>query len=280
MRIIGALSSILGLVLMSVALIGHFGIYTGITPTMPAPKERFSSELVIETRTFSDLDQFARRSTNISFEAQPADEKMEILFGAVIDRFTHGELRHTIFTNWIMSAGGLFNGNVSFMRVPDGILKYGQGVLCSEVSYILLRLAANAGIPARHVGLNGHVVMEAWYDNGWHMYDPDYEIVARSSQGVASVEELSRNESLLKQYYGHMPDVERAFRVRSDHNYAAYPPGSQFVWKAQLLMVVETITEVIKFVIPGLLIVAGVSLLFYRLRRPKGDLIATRMSLR
>jgi hypothetical protein len=66
-----------------------------------------------------------------------------------------------------------------------------------------------------------------------------------------------------------MPDVERAFRVRSDHNYAAYPPGSQFVWKAQLLMVVETISEVMKFVIPGLLIVAGLALLIYRPRRSR-----------
>ena len=266
MRTIGALSSMLGLVLMSAVLIGHFGIYTGITPAMPSPKERFSSELVTETRTFSDFEQFARRNTKMSFDAQPAPEKMEILFGAVIDRFAHGELRHTIFTNWIMSAGGLFNGNVSFMRVPDGILKYGQGALCSEVSYILLRLAANAAIPARHVGLNGHVVMEAWYDNGWHMYDPDNEIVPRTRQGVASVEELSRNESLLNQYYGHMPEVERAFRGRENHNYAAYPPGSQFVWKAQLLMIVETITEVVKFVIPGILIVAGTILNIYRRR--------------
>jgi hypothetical protein len=267
MRTIGALISILGLVLMSAVLIGHFGIYTGIAPAMPAPKERFRAELVTEARTLSDLDRFARRSAKRSFDGLPARQKMEHLFAAVIDRFTHGELRHTIFTNWIMSAGGLINGNVSFMRVPDGVLKYGQGALCSEVSYILLRLAANAGIPARHVGLNGHVVMEAWYDNGWHMYDPDFEIVARTRQGVASVEELSRNESLLKQYYGHIPNVETAFRLRSDHNYAAYPQGSQFVWKAQFLMIVETIAEVMKFVIPGLLIVAGISLLFYRPRK-------------
>ncbi len=269
MRTTGALSLILGLALMLAVLIGHFGIYTGITPTMPSPKERFHSEMVSETRTLSDLEQFARRSAKKSFDAQPAPEKMEVLFRAVSERFAHGELRHTVFTNWIMSAGGLFNNNVSFIRVPDGILKYGQGALCSEVSYILLRLAENVGIPARHIGLNGHVVMEAWYDNGWHMYDPDNEIVPKTRQGVASVEALSRNESLLKQYYGHIPDIERTFRVRRDHNYAAYPPGSQFVWKAQLLMIIETITEVVKFVIPGFLMVAGISLLFYRPRRSK-----------
>ncbi len=265
MRTIGALSFMLGLVLMSAVVIGHFGIYTGITPTVSFPKERFRPEIVAETRTLSDLVQFARRSSKSPFDTQPASEKMESFYQTVIDRFTHGELRHTVFTNWIMSAGGLFNGNISYIRVPDSVLKYSKGA-CSEISYILLRLAANVGIPARHVGLNGHVVMEAWYDNGWHMYDPDNEIVPRTRQGVASVDELSRNESLLNQYYGHMPDVERTFRGRENHNYVAYPRGSQFVWKARLLMIVETITEVVKFVIPGILIVAGIILNFYRRR--------------
>jgi len=53
------------------------------------------------------------------------------------------------------------------------------------------------------VGLNGHVVMEAWYEGDWHLYDPDLEVLPVNSQGhVMSVEKLSHEKELLQSYYG------------------------------------------------------------------------------
>ena len=46
-----------------------------------------------------------------------------------------------------------------------------------------MQLADKAGIRPRHVGLFGHVVMEAWYDGEWHMYDPDFEVIALDDSG-------------------------------------------------------------------------------------------------
>jgi hypothetical protein len=70
---------------------------------------------------------------------------------------------------------------------------YGYG-FCDDSAAAFCRLASEAGIRARSYGLSGHVVAEAFYDNAWHMFDPDHQVFYRNeSEEVASVAELERN---------------------------------------------------------------------------------------
>ena len=70
---------------------------------------------------------------------------------------------------------------------------YGYG-FCDDSAAAFCRLASEAGIKSRSYGLSGHVVAEAFYDNAWHMFDPDHQVFYRNeNKEVASVAELERN---------------------------------------------------------------------------------------
>jgi hypothetical protein len=67
---------------------------------------------------------------------------------------------------------------------------YGYG-FCDDGANVLAAIARAAGIPARIWGLGGHVVPEVFYDERWHMFDPDNEVYYVDREGlVASVEQL------------------------------------------------------------------------------------------
>ena len=52
-------------------------------------------------------------------------------------------------------------------------------VICYQVADILANMAMEAGIPARTRGFPmKHKVMEAWYDNAWHLFDATYDCQA------------------------------------------------------------------------------------------------------
>lgn len=109
--------------------------------------------------------------------------------------------------------------------VRDGYSGY-----CDQVSFVLVQLALENGIQARHVGLEGHVVMEAWYDNDWHMYDPDMKIVPAGPDGtILSVDALSRSDTLLEKYYSGTGFVD-IIKSREDNNFVSTPAGSRFDW--------------------------------------------------
>jgi len=63
--------------------------------------------------------------------------------------------------------------------------------LCGEKAGILANLAVLAGLPARNIVLEGHVVAEIKYNGTWHMFDADENCIFRNNrQQIASVEEL------------------------------------------------------------------------------------------
>jgi hypothetical protein len=85
----------------------------------------------------------------------------------VADRFTHGDAEHNLSINWLLWSLGQFNPNFKHIRNPQVLVSGGHCLFCDQSSYLLLNLALKAGIRARHVGLGGLVVMEAWYDGNW-----------------------------------------------------------------------------------------------------------------
>jgi len=76
---------------------------------------------------------------------------------------------------------------------------YGYG-FCDDSASNFASLCMTAGLRARTWGLSGHVVGEAFYGGGWHMFDPDHEVVYRMPDGhIASVEELAAHPEVITQ---------------------------------------------------------------------------------
>jgi len=74
---------------------------------------------------------------------------------------------------------------------------YGYG-FCDDSAACFAGLCHAAGLRARVWGLSGHVVGEAFYDGGWHMFDPDHAAVYRRADGrIAGVEELAAHPELI-----------------------------------------------------------------------------------
>jgi hypothetical protein len=129
---------------------------------------------------------------------------MAILHDVSAERFTHGnESTYGFFGNWTLRAlAPLKEDGRFFINDADMVLRYGHSALCDEVAFVLAELAGRAGIPARLVQLEGHVLMEAGYDGGWHAYDPDMEVVVRDGSGpVLGVETLAREVDRVRDAY-------------------------------------------------------------------------------
>lgn len=87
--------------------------------------------------------------------------------------------------------GAEIHDPVKFLNV------YGYG-FCDDSAATFCELTKAAGIKSRIHGLSGHVVAEAYYNGGWHMFDPDHEVVYHTRDGkVASVGDLERQPQII-----------------------------------------------------------------------------------
>lgn len=256
---------LVGAGLLTIAALGH---WTGLGDYVSQPArswELFDRTLVERTPTIEALYQAAEQKHGGNLSDLPPQEALQVLFETASARFTHGETQHTPFSNWILWVLGRAHPALGAIRDPGVLLKRGESAFCSEVSYVLMQLAQRTGVRSRHVGLNGHVVMEAWYGGEWHMYDPDFEVVVQDSSGsVMSMAALSRDEALVRKAYKGKPgsslNLERVVKIitsRDDNSFVSYPPGSQFEWKTQVLLRIEQTVEILKFAIPAIMILLG-----------------------
>lgn len=274
-KLIGLGFIIFGVVLLFITSLGHWFGAGGYSNQSPQNWERFDPALMEQTPDFDSLYQAAIKRAADPIDKLHPKEVMKVLYEAVIDRFTHGEsARHNFYSNWILWGMGKFHSSFSKIISPDILLKNGHSARCSQTSYVLVRLAQEAGIRPRHVGLYGHVVMEAWYDGDWHLYDPDFEVAAINEQeSTLNVEDLSRNEDLvLKAYAGRgtqsqIKEIAKIITSRENNTFMSYPVGSQFVWTAEILIIIEKVAEFMKFILPGFLILIGRVLL----KKPRGE---------
>lgn len=261
----------IGCVLTVVASLGEWSNLGDYVSTHPRSWERFDSDLVSRTPDLEGLFVAANQRTDNGLGSLGAKRTMQVLFETTTDRFTHGATMHTPFSNWILWSMGKIHPAFGAIRDPGNLLKRGESALCSDSSYVLMQLAIAAGIRARHVGLNGHVVMEAWYDGDWHMYDPDFEVVPYDDSGaVLSVQALSEDEVTIRNLYAgklagelDADEVIRIITSRYDNSFVSFPPGSQFEWKSQVLLRAEQVADVFKFIVPTIMILLAGVLLVY-----------------
>jgi hypothetical protein len=273
-RVLGWSFLLGGLVLGGVTALGHFTMLGAYRSAPPRGDEMLDMELVEQTRDLASLYAAAEREAGKPLSELHPAEAMRILHNVVSRRFSHfAASSHNVFSNWIMWGAGKVLGPV-FPTVgdivhPDILLKYGHSALCGRQSYVLLQMAKRAEIPAREVQLVGHVVMEAWYDDEWRMYDTDFEVIGGlPGEPVVSVDQLARNPDRLLQLYAGKTDPEVILRVFNRREIASsYPFWTPRHWKSRFLEVGENIAEVVKFVIPAVLIFIGLWKLRTRPRR-------------
>ena len=272
---LGAAFLLVGIMLMAICILGQMDSMTNFERDPVRSWERFDARLGERSNDVISFYAEAERRHGGSLNGSPA-EVMDVLFTTVCDRFAHGKATYSLFSNWILWALGKLWPIFGTIHDPNSLLKYGNVAICDQQSYLLVALALERGIQARHVGLGGHIVMEAWYDNDWHMYDPDEEVIAIDQEninaGVKSVEFLSRNPDLIwKLYSGHRsgPTLKKIvgfFMTRENNNFVSVPEGSWFNWKSQVLMMFEKMCVYLKWIIPVCIVLLGIGLIVFSKR--------------
>lgn len=253
--------SLVGAVLLLVAAAGHWTAMGKYESAPPRKWERFDPNSVGTVNSFPQLMETTKDQLSTNSRER---EIMDVLYNTVTERFTHKNAAHTIFSNWLLYLAGKIHPAFSHIWDPNLLVGKGYSLFCDQSSYLLLSLALANGIKARHVGLDGHVVMEAWYDSDWHLYDPDLEVAPLDSAGqVLSVEKLALNQELLEKYYGPHGAVH-IVGSRENNTYMSFPEGSRFEWKSNVLVYFERVMEVLKFAFPMAFIVTG----FWLANRP------------
>ena len=253
-KISGGLFFGIGAILILLTLLGNF-TNLGRYENKLVAGDRFDATLVSNINGIGELYGAAvARSDN--WEQSPAKDRMTSLYGVVIDRFTHGsKAKYNPFSNWIMWFLGLFNHNAAYISDPDVLLKYGFSVMCHQSSWVLATLAKKENIPFRHVNLCGHVVMEAWWGDDWHLYDPSYEVIPIKGDVVYNVNDLENKPFLVKTYYGNRGDaVAPLFATKYNNSFVT---DGMFIWKAEVLSLIERISNYAKWVLPFLMIIVG-----------------------
>jgi hypothetical protein len=259
LRLVGWGSAILGGVLLAIACIGEWTRFGDGDSDVKRDWEQFEPALVTQVQDYASLVKAV--DARMANEAGTDAAKMQVMYDLIVNRFTHDEALHTLGSNWILYLAGYVHPTFRHMWDPGQLVSQGYSLFCDQSSYLLLHLALAHGIKARHVGLQGHVVMEAWYDNDWHLYDPDLEVIPVNAEGkVLSLDALAQEPALLDRYYG-PHNAQDMFRNRENHLYMSTPEGARFEWKGNVLAIVEKVAEVLKFILPLALLALGLWLI-------------------
>ena len=267
-----------GAILLAVSLVGvrtGAGRYVNLPPRS---WERFDSDLASRTPDLESLYRAAQTRASRNLRDMPPQETMDLLYEVVSDRFTHGDrATYNLFSNWVLWTLGFAEPRYRDIQDPDTLLRNGHSALCGDVSYVLMRLAEKSGIPARHVLLNGHIVMEAWYDGGWHAYDPDLEVVIRDEAGrVLGVREAADIPDRIRRAYSVRGDpaftnaIVGIYRNTASHRHIAYPRQSIVGARGQRPGRAEQAADVARFAVPPVALVAGAFLIRTGKRRKGG----------
>lgn len=267
-------AALVGVGLLLVLLAGALGASRLVAPAASTtPGALFDPRLAAATRSYAALSREAGRI--LSGRHHSAAAKSQLLLELVARRGMHGTATHDLFSNYILYALGHL-AHPAFLAIysPDLMLRYRDEFSCSQMSYIFLHLALDNGLVARHVGLVGHVVAEVWYDDDWHMYDPYYGVAPTDRSGeVLSVEELAKRHDLIARYYGPGPSLAKMAPIlesTQNNTYMSYPPGAYFEWKTNVLLWFEKACEILKWLIPLLLIAQFTPVLWRaRWKKPK-----------
>ena len=262
-KVVGALFIGIGALLMVFLLIGtytHLGRYESKTIV----EERFNANLASKVKNIDELHSEAI-VRNGNWQYATSEEKMSSFYDVVAERFSYGsKAKYNLFSNWIMWVLGLFNRNAAYISDPDALLKYGFSVMCHQSSWVLATLAKKENIPFRHVELSGHVVMEAWWGDAWHLYDPAFEVIPINGNVIYSVNDFEDDPYLIKVFYGNKGNiVAPLFASKYDNSFVT---DGMFIWKAEVLSLIERVSNYAKWMIPFFMMIVGIFLFLLSLK--------------
>ncbi len=174
------------------------------------------------------------------------------IFGAIV----HTNLRRIQpYENWLLWLAGKLYEPLSRTQSPERIVS-GEGAFCSEVSAVMNRVATLNGYQARFVELHGHVMSEVLTKTGWRVADADYGVtypvglkVLEGKKGPHLI-----RQALLSRGYKEDNIVGYTRLVQSSRNNIVRNVG---VDMSPRLYLVEKTSEVLKWVIPLLLMILG-----------------------
>ena len=162
-----------------------------------------------------------------------------------------------LYENWLLWLGGKFYEPLSRTQDAERIIA-GRGGLCADVSEVMNRIAERNGLEARLIGLNGHVVSEIKTENGWRVADPDYGVTYAVGLGYLEGENGPQTmESALRGMGYDDKTIESYIKTfQSSEDNVVFDVG---VALSPRLYRAEMIAEWLKWIIPILLILAGIS---------------------
>jgi hypothetical protein len=268
-RTAGLVLVLAGAFLLAISLIGDRTVLGRYVNLPPRSWEHFDHALASRTPDLESLYRAAQGRASRNLLEMPSQEAMDILYGTVADRFTHGDqATFSAFSNWVLWTLGFADPRFRDIQDPDTLLRNGHSALCGDVSHVLMRLAEMSGILTRHALLDGHIVMEAWYDGGWHAYDPDLEVVIRDEAcRVLSVRDAADSPDRIRRAYSVRGDpaftnaIVGIFGNTVSHPYIAYPRRSIIGSRGQRPGRMEQAAGVARFAVPLVVLVAGVYLI-------------------
>jgi hypothetical protein len=120
---------------------------------------------------------------------------------------THSDERRIGLTeNWLQWAGAQCYPPLGRTQSTRRLIA-GRFANCSERAQILKTLAEAAGMPARFIGLNGHVLLEVQQQGQWQVADPAYDLVF--SENLEQLEQPSATAGIRQRLSdaGHPPEV-------------------------------------------------------------------------
>jgi len=139
-------------------------------------------------------------------------------------------------------------------------LQRGVGI-CSQFAIVETSILNEKGIPARIIGLDGHVVLEAQVDpgsNAWWVFDPDYGVVIQKN-----IDLVEKDTGLIAPYYrsaGYDPQTIKLLeQMYAPPGNVKYAPGVNAFYPKK--SVYEPLSYVLIWLIPvGLIFPGGMAL--------------------
>lgn len=107
----------------------------------------------------------------------PAYSEQEVfLVNNVIERkFYHGYSHYSFQENILANfAGQYIWDHLSAIVIPDDLVKHPMAA-CSQQAIVMMEVLKQRGYKVRKLGLTGHYILEVYYNNAWHIFDPNKE---------------------------------------------------------------------------------------------------------
>lgn len=178
---------------------------------------------------------------------------------------THDRIRYIEFReNWVQwLVGSLY---APLRRTQDTNLLIRGGVAeCSERSQILKTIAEDRGYRCRFVGLGGHVLLEVFIDNQWHVADPEFGLIfLRNASDLAEKKHEEEIRNALQARNIHHDQIEHYLAiVQSKEDNLRMSIGQSI---SPRLKVLEEICKWLSWFIPVACLVASFS--YFLVMRP------------